>query len=265
MDAVLQLRKGRYLARVAGGSTDLARAQALRSLCFGGQLDTLDHDAFDARCTHVLIEDVESRRLVCCFRVLALAPADIAQSYSGQFYDLSALTSFGGTLLEVGRFCSDPGHPDPDILRMAWAFLTRLVDAGGVRLLFGCASFPGDSALLHIGAFVRLFNRHQAPAQWRPRQKAAEVFDFATGLAGAGAGLAPGNAFGIPPLLRTYLLMGGWVSDHAVFDRVLGTMHVFTGVEIAAIPPSRARLLRALAGDAAPEVITPAEGDALAG
>jgi putative hemolysin len=52
----------------------------------------------------------------------------------------------------------------------------------------------------------------------------------------------------MPPLLRTYLAMGGWVSDHAVVDRDLGTLHVFTGLEIAAIPPGRARALRAVAG-----------------
>jgi putative hemolysin len=52
----------------------------------------------------------------------------------------------------------------------------------------------------------------------------------------------------IPPLLRTYLAMGGWVSDHAVVDRDLNTLHVFTGLEIGAIPPARARALRAVAG-----------------
>jgi len=51
----------------------------------------------------------------------------------------------------------------------------------------------------------------------------------------------------IPPLLRSYLAMGGWVSDHAVIDRQMNTLHVFTGLEIAAIPPNRARLLRTLA------------------
>ena len=52
----------------------------------------------------------------------------------------------------------------------------------------------------------------------------------------------------MPPLLRTYLLMGGWVSDHAVVDRQMNTLHVFTGLEIGAIPPARKRLLRAVAG-----------------
>ena len=35
--------------------------------------------------------------------------------------------------------------------------------------------------------------------------------------------------------------MGGWVSDHAVVDRQMNTLHVFTGLEIAAIPrPAKA-------------------------
>jgi hypothetical protein len=42
--------------------------------------------------------------------------------------------------------------------------------------------------------------------------------------------------------------MGGWVSDHAVVDRQLNTMHVFTGVEIGMIPGARKRLLRAVIG-----------------
>ena len=54
----------------------------------------------------------------------------------------------------------------------------------------------------------------------------------------------------MPPLLRSYLMMGGWVSDHAVVDRQLNTLHVFTGLEIKAIPPARARLLRSAAGQA---------------
>jgi len=41
--------------------------------------------------------------------------------------------------------------------------------------------------------------------------------------------------------------MGGWVSDHAVVDPEMGTLHVFTGVEIRAIPATRKRLLRAVA------------------
>ncbi|WP_145962806.1 hypothetical protein [Mangrovicoccus ximenensis] len=42
--------------------------------------------------------------------------------------------------------------------------------------------------------------------------------------------------------------LGGRVGSHAVADRDLGTLHVFTGLEIAAIPPQRAARLRQLSG-----------------
>jgi putative hemolysin len=50
----------------------------------------------------------------------------------------------------------------------------------------------------------------------------------------------------MPPLLRSYLAMGGRVSDHAVVDHRLDTLHVFTGLEVARISPGRKRLLRAM-------------------
>ncbi|QCO57976.1 GNAT family N-acetyltransferase (plasmid) [Pseudorhodobacter turbinis] len=239
-----QLRKGRYLVREAVGVHDLARAHALRALCFQAP----DQDAFDARCTHILVEDTHSDTLVCCFRVLSMAARDISHSYSAQFYDLTRLSSYQGQVLELGRFCIHPDHTDPDILRMAWAWLTGRVDAEGITLLFGCASFAGAVADVHLDAFAYLHSRHRAPAAWRPGVKAGQVFEFGSGLDGHGGDVLRAKA-GLPPLLRSYLGMGGWVSDHAVFDRDLGTMHVFTAVEIALIPPMRATLLRAWAKD----------------
>jgi putative hemolysin len=47
----------------------------------------------------------------------------------------------------------------------------------------------------------------------------------------------------MPPLLRAYLLMGGWVGDHAVIDKKLNTIHVFTGLEVSKIPNAKKRFL----------------------
>jgi L-ornithine Nalpha-acyltransferase len=46
--------------------------------------------------------------------------------------------------------------------------------------------------------------------------------------------------------LRSYLSMGARVSDHAVIDRNMNTMHVYTALKIAEIPVGRARMLRTL-------------------
>jgi putative hemolysin len=249
---MLNLRKGRYAARFAVDAADLAAAQALRHLAFvagsgvPGRDGGRDADPFDARCHHVLVEEVLSRALVCCFRFLDLpGGAVIGDSYSAQYYDLTALERFEGRMVEMGRFCLHPDWHDADILRVAWGAMTRFVDAEGVALLFGCSSFRGTDAAAYRDAFAMLRDRHLAPQRWLPRVKAPQVFRFAERLRlKADARRA---MLAMPPLLRTYLLMGGWVSDHAVVDAEMNTLHVFTGVEIGKVPPERARLLRAVA------------------
>ena len=248
---MLALRKGRYSARFAESEEDLARAQRLRYLAFienrgGTREDGRDADAFDLRCRHVLVEELRTGTLVCCFRLMPLRGADIAQSYSAQYYELSALQSFDGPMVEMGRFCIHPAHHDPDILRVAWGAMTAYVDSEGVEMLFGCSSFEGIESDSYLDAFAMLKERHLAPKRWLPRVKAPDVFRFARVLRRRKPD-AKRAMLAMPPLLRTYLVMGGWVSDHAVVDRDLNTLHVFTGLEIRAIPPARARLLRGVA------------------
>jgi putative hemolysin len=239
--SVIHLEKGKYVVRQAQGPVDIVSMQSLRASCFGVRDDW---DDFDARSTHILIEDRATGALVCCYRLLALSGCDLPQSYAAQFYDLSALQSFPGLMAELGRFCVSAAHSDPDILRVAWAAMTEFVDTRGVQLLFGCSSFAGIQAADYLDAFAMLRARHLAPACWAPQIRAPEVFAYAAQLEHRPD--AKKAMLAMPPLLRTYLLMGGWVSDHAVVDHHMNTLHVFTGLEISAIPASRKRLLRAL-------------------
>lgn len=242
---MVTLAKGRYAARLAESESDIAAAQRLRNLAFHGE-NGLDADNYDGQCTHVLVEETETGTLVCCFRILPLRHGgEIGQSYSAQFYELSALKEFDGPMVEMGRFCIHPDWRDPDILRLAWGVMTDYVDRHGVEMLFGCSSFAGTDAEQYLDAFAMLKARHLAPKRWLPRVKAPNVFRFAARLRRKPD--AKQAMLRMPPLLKTYLMMGGWVSDHAVVDRQMNTLHVFTGLEIRAIPASRKRLLRAIA------------------
>ncbi|NNE54267.1 MAG: GNAT family N-acetyltransferase [Sulfitobacter sp.] len=203
-----------------------------------------DIDALDDRSTHVLIEEVATGALVCCYRLLALRGSELRESYSAQYYELSALQDYEGLLMELGRFCICPERRDPDILRLAWAAMTDFVDRQDVQLLFGCSSFAGVDTEAYLDAFAMLRARHLGPKRWLPRVKAPDVFRFAARLRRRPD--ARKAMLRMPPLLRTYLMMGGWVSDHAVVDHQMNTLHVFTGVEIGSIPAARKRLLRAL-------------------
>jgi putative hemolysin len=264
---MLMQRRGRFAARFAGKHDDVARAQRLRWQAFRAPIGApeplaqADGDAFDPLCRHVLIEEVRSGALVGCFRLMSLASgSDLERSYTAQHYDLRALRIYPGRFLEIGRFCLHPAWHDPDILRLAWGMITAVVDAEAIALLFGCSSFRGTDAARHHEAFALLKQRHLAPMHWRPGRKAPEIFSFENALPGASAEPRAGMA-GLPPLLRSYLAMGGRVSDHAVIDHELQTLHVFTGLEVSAVPAARARLLRAAAAQlgAGSDGLTPAK------
>lgn len=252
---VTLFRAGRYRARLAATAEEVRRCQRLRYLTFIEarglgcasdriDLESVDSDEFDARCRHMTIEETGTGALVCCFRFLPLGGGpEIGQSYSARHYDLGRLGGYPGRMVELGRFCVHPAWRDPAIVRTAWAALMRFMDATGVELIFGCSSFEGVDDRPYRDAFALLRERHLAPDRWRPGAKAPRVFPFARRLRAhrPDPRLASRQ---MPPLLRSYLLMGGWVSDHAVIDRELGTQHVFIGVEIARMPAARARLLR---------------------
>lgn len=245
----------KYAVRLGGGQEDVSSVQRLRHLCFIETADApaanprpagLEGDHFDAICTHVMVEDQGTGTLVgCCRLLLVSSGAEIEKSYSAQFYDLSGLKGYQGPMVELGRFCTDPSVRSPDILRLAWAAVTDFVDEHGIEMLFGCSSFHGTNAQAYEDSFALLARRHKAPQDWMPCIKAPSVLRFADQFR-----RAPDQKralLSMPPLLRSYLQMGGWVSDHAVVDRDLGTLHVFTGLEVAMIPPARRKTLRSLA------------------
>ncbi|KPP87315.1 MAG: ornithine-acyl[acyl carrier protein] N-acyltransferase [Rhodobacteraceae bacterium HLUCCA08] len=237
--------RGRYAVRYAVTAEDLDAAQRLRGLAFAGPGRPPDKDRFDALCRHLLVEDPRGGALVATCRVRVLSgAAGLDDSYAAQTYDLAALARFPRPMAEIGRFCIRPGLArDADILRLTWAALAGLVDAEGIGLLFGCASFPGTDPAVYRDAFGLLAARHRAPAAWRPGRRAAQTVPLTV----AEGWCAQAALRQMPPLLRSYLGLGGWVGDHAVIDRRMNTLHVFTAVEVAAIPPGRARALRALA------------------
>ena len=238
MDAI---STGRLTARLAESGADIVKAQALRHLCFRGQLG-LDADDFDADCLHILLESETG--LLGCYRVLNVPPGAAGQSYSGQRYNLEHLAAWRVPMLELGRFCLAPGKLDPDLMRLAWAMLARLVDRAGAAVLFGCTSFPGAEPRRHTAA-LSVLAAYPAPRNLAPGRIAPDFIPLED-LPRAEIQQARSQ---LPALLRSYLALGGWVSDHAVIDREMDTLHVFTAVEIAGSPPARARALRLLAGD----------------
>ena len=222
----------------------MGRVMALRGACFP-RTSGREEDAQDALSAHVMVEG--EGVLLGYFRVMLFGwGAGLEQGYAARFYDVGPLSGYARPIVEIGRFCLAPGGVHPDVLRLAWGAMTRLVEEGRAGLLVGCTSFRGADWRRHRAGLALLAEGHLGPEAHRPGRKAAEVVDYPA-LAGPVTDRRASLA-ALPPLLRTYLGMGGWVGDHAVADRELDTLHVFTCVEVDRVPPARAASLRAVAG-----------------
>ncbi|TVP73816.1 MAG: GNAT family N-acetyltransferase [Rhodobacteraceae bacterium] len=244
-----QLVLGQARISLAHSAEDLRAVQRLRALRFRGSETLSDLDRFDPDSLHLLLRrtgpgGAEPGDVIATARMrLHRNAAQLRQGYAAQFYDLTTLATALCPCLEIGRLCIDTAHvQDPDGLRAMLAGISRVALQGEAKLLLGCASFAGADARQHAPALAYLAAHHLGPAGQRPSPKTGcDAVDLASlRVQAAQAGLRQ-----VPKLLRLYLTLGGWVSDHAVVDRELDTVHVFTAVEIAQIP---APLLRSLQG-----------------
>ncbi|MCX7890057.1 MAG: GNAT family N-acetyltransferase [Rhodobacteraceae bacterium] len=229
---------GGFRVREARTAADIERALAFRSAVF--RRGAPDRDRFDALCRHLIVEDAGSGETVACLRLRVFARSgEVADCYAGTAYDLSALATSGLRAAELGRLAIAQGQPVAEIARLALGAVTRLVDALGVELVFGCVSVAGIDPVPFAASLVQ--NRVPlAPPHWAPAPRSPERLML--------AGLPVGTrAMALPPLLRTYLAMGARVGDHVVVDRDLGTVHVLAGLETGEVPAARAASLRALA------------------
>lgn len=236
------LQQGGWRLRLAG-SDDMPAILALRARAFGRAAGVSDADAADAQSLHFhLSRDLAGAPPLATLRLrLHHNAAALLAGYAARFYDLRALAGAGGTTLELGRLCTEPGAGEADLLRLIWAGVARVALQTGAARLIGCTSFSGTDPVPLAPALALLAARHQGPSALRPGLKAAETAPL------AGALPDPAAAALLPPLLRAYLAMGGWVSDHLVIDRDLGTCHVFTCVEINRMPAGRRRILTQMA------------------
>lgn len=229
-DGYLEIR----LARNAG---DLLASQRLRYRVFvqemGADGPDVDHDAglerdvMDAYFQHLIL--VDKRRdeaamdhVVGVYRILDRAGSARAGGfYSQGEYDLSPLLNGGRSLLELGRSCVDADYRNGIALYRLWHGLGSYVSENEIDILFGVASFPGtDIDALRL-PLTYLHQHHLAPSDLRVVAKEAAFAPDPDAKIDRQAALRS-----IPPLIKSYLRIGGFVGQGAFVDRVFNTVDV---------------------------------------
>ena len=221
----------RYRIEFGQSKANRIKAQKFRQKVFRDCETGLDEDRFDKTSDHCLIFDKNcDDKLVLVFRSRTFSTMkEVADSYSAQYYDLTKLTNLSFKPMEIGRLCVDKKARDPFLLLTAFKYLASLVSKGQADFIFGCTSFSGVDNPRHLVSLSSLEKNQIAGPKFRVKKKSHNILDIKK-IVGLNKN-KPAKNF-LPPLLKFYLRLGGKVSDHAVIDKDLDTLHVFTYLDL---------------------------------
>ncbi len=218
-----------FETRLAVDEADIRAAQRLRYEVFveemGADASKADHaerlerDRFDPYFDHLLL--LHEGCVVGAYRLMR---SDMAAKgigfYSANEFDLSKLQN--RRALELGRSCVAKDFRGGVGMHMLWDGLGDYVTRHKLEVLFGVASFPGVALPPLKQALTFLHHKYLAPEDLRVRSTAYHSLDqMAWEAVDQRAALTQ-----IPPLIRAYLRLGGFVGDGAFIDQSFNTVDV---------------------------------------
>jgi L-ornithine Nalpha-acyltransferase len=234
-----ELRMGNLEVRLAETMAEIQAAQALRYKVFYEEMAARptaemaavkrDFDHFDALCDHLLVLDHSRGRgsaaVVGTYRLIRRAvAARVGTFYSADEYDIKHLEEYPGEILELGRSCVDMAYRSRPSLNLLWRGIAGYASMYDIQLMFGCASLPGTNPQALALPLSYLYYHHLAPPALRPTalpHRYVEMRMVEEHL------INPRTAIHeVPPLIKGYLRVGGFVGDGAVVDYQFNTTDV---------------------------------------
>ncbi len=234
-----ELRAGHLGVRIATTESEVDAAQALRWRIFyeemGAQPSAAalavrrDVDAFDAVADHLLVIDHAigpgPEGVVGTYRLIQQDAAEqIGRFYSDEEYDLSPLDLFHGKLLELGRSCVAADYRGRAVMQLLWRGIAAYIFRHQIDLMFGCASLPSTNPDDWAAELTYLYYNHLAPPALRPRALPERHIEMRR--MDPDEVDAKRTQSNLPPLIKGYLRLGGFVGDGAVIDHQFNTTDV---------------------------------------
>jgi putative hemolysin len=235
----LDIRSGTLAVRLAEGASEIAASQQLRYRVFYEEMGAeptpdmartrRDVDRFDEVADHLLVIDhargAGPQAVIGTYRLIRRSAAQrVGRFYSAEEYDISTMVAYPGEILELGRSCVDVSARNRPIMQLLWRGIAAYVFYHQIDVMFGCASLPGIDPEALAVPLSYLYYHHLAPPALRPRALASRYVDMRRIPTNA---IDPAKALAeLPPLIKGYLRLGGFVGDGAVIDQQFNTTDV---------------------------------------
>ena len=237
---IVKVVAGDFEIRLAQTRAEVDAAQSLRYRVFYEEMKARptpemavlhrDFDGYDAVCDHLLVLDRRRGEgpegIVGTYRLIRRVAADrMGSFYSTAEYDVGLMADYPGEVLELGRSCIEKSARNTATMQMLWRGIALYAFHYDIQVMFGCASFPGTDPAQHALPLSYLHEHHLAPPAIRVRAQPKRFVKMDT--------LAPGTYDArraltrVPPLIKGYLRLGGFVGEGAVIDEQFNTVDVF--------------------------------------
>ena len=189
-----------------------------------------DRDAFDAVADHLAGGRPRARpgaeSVVATYRLIRASAAaqDRPVLFGRRVRHLGGGSTFPAEVMELGRSCVDPDYRNRAAMQLLWRGIAAYVFLHRIDLMFGCASLPGTDPDAVAVELTYLYHHHLAPPALRPRALPHRYVEMRRLDP---AGIDPRRALAqLPPLIKGYLRLGGFIGDGAVIDEQFNTIDV---------------------------------------
>src|SRR5579872_1018602 len=241
---IVKVVAGDFEVRLAATPAEIDAVQALRYRIFYEEMKAhpsplmaarrRDFDDFDEVCDHLLVLDRRRgegpESIVGTYRLIRRsAAAKIGRFYSSAEYNIQKMIDYPGEVLELGRSCIAKDARNTATMQMLWRGNALYAYHYNIQVMFGCASLPGSDPSQHAVAMSYLYHHHLAPPEIRVRALDSRYVKMDV-LARDGYDARRAMAR-LPPLIKGYLRLGGFVGDGAVIDGDFNTTDVFIMVK----------------------------------
>jgi putative hemolysin len=242
------LNRNHFVLKLADTDAELASAQRLRYRVFVEEMgarpayDTAagqEADAFDPFFDHLVLKDNriadDRENVIGVYRLMQGETAAAGPGfYSAAEYDLNNLLKTGRRVVELGRSCVDANYRGGLALHLLWQGVADYVMRNDIELLFGVASFAGVSPENYADGLSFLHYNHLAPEDLRVFAKEESCLSMALKMKDKID--RPKAVRQIPPLIKSYLRLGGFVGQGAYLDQDFNTIDVCVVLDRALIP-----------------------------
>ncbi|MBX7146609.1 MAG: GNAT family N-acetyltransferase [Alphaproteobacteria bacterium] len=234
------IRLGDIELRLAKDAREIEAAQALRYKIFYQEMAAQptedmkktgrDFDQFDNFCDHLVVIDHKKRQneasgIIATYRLMRREDAaKCGRFYSIDEYNLGPILTMSGDIMELGRSCVDINYRSKSIMQLLWRGIADYVRFYDIKLMFGCASFPGTDYKEWALSLSYLYHYHLAPSDLCPKALIERYVSM--NIIEKDQINVREALFKLPPLIKGYLRLGGFVGDGAVIDWQFNTIDV---------------------------------------